>query len=112
MNYIYCAGPGQLEMQQCPSDKHIRRIVSGLNMNTFRTLALQLGVNTVTLDDLEDQFQHDNRNNIKFMVILKWKEKTFKPSIKHLHDALQECDTAFTVYARYDIIYEILHKFL
>ena len=92
MKNIYCAGPGQLEMLQYPTDQHIRRIVSELNMITCRKLAVHLGVKTNTLNDLEYQFQHDNVNNIKFMVILKWKEKTLKPSIKHLHDALQKCE--------------------
>ena len=85
-------GPGQLEMKQCPSDQHLRRIVCMLNVNQCRDLAIYLGLETTDWEDIEYRFQNDNVNNIKFMAVWIWKQKTRKPSFQHLCDAFKECN--------------------
>ena len=63
-----------------------------LNVYTCRELAIYLGLETKVWEDLEYKFQHGNEDNIKFMAVWKWKQKTPKPSFQHLSDALKQCN--------------------
>ncbi|XP_076090552.1 uncharacterized protein LOC143062692 isoform X3 [Mytilus galloprovincialis] len=88
-----CSGPGKLEIEQFPSDQHLRRLVTELNINTCRELAISLGMKVHIWEDLEYQFQHDNIDNIKFMALWKWKQKHKTACIGDLIQGLKKCNT-------------------
>lgn len=91
---IYATGPGKLEVEQYPSDQHLRRLVTELNINTCRELAISLGMKVHIWEDLEYQFQHDNIDNIKFMALWKWKQKHKTACIGDLIQGLKKCNTS------------------
>ncbi|XP_063437419.1 uncharacterized protein LOC134718688 isoform X2 [Mytilus trossulus] len=87
-----CGGLGRLELEQCPLDKHIIRLVAEIEPYKCRDVVVNLGVTVNTWENLEYQFQHQNPNDLKFIAVLKWKEGNKDASFSQLQEALENCN--------------------
>lgn len=85
-------GLGRLELEQCPLNRHIRRLVAEISPYKCRELAIHLGVTVNSWENLEYQFQHQNPDDIKFMALYGWKEAHKSASFSDLSKALTDCD--------------------
>ncbi|XP_071140776.1 uncharacterized protein [Mytilus edulis] len=88
---VNCGGLGRLELEQCPLDKHIIRLVAEIEPYKCRDVVVNLGVTVNTWENLEYQCQHQNPNDLKFMAVFKWKEENKDASFLQLQKALENC---------------------
>lgn len=82
---------GELELDQCPSDQHIGRLVFGLNVEVVRQLFINLDMQAYQWDGL--QYEYTCSGNLKFFALWKWKQKEKNSTFRHLAHALNTVST-------------------
>ncbi|XP_063413910.1 uncharacterized protein LOC134696182 [Mytilus trossulus] len=70
-----CKGLGTMTQEQCPSDKHLRRLVKELSPGKCRELAIELGLEVHEWENFETQFQHQISDDFKFVAVQSCAEK-------------------------------------
>ncbi|CAC5403694.1 unnamed protein product [Mytilus coruscus] len=77
MKWIYFEkGLGTMTLEQCPSDKHLRRLVGELSPGKCRELAIELGLKVHEWENFETQFQHQISDDFKFVAVQSCTEKS------------------------------------
>ncbi|CAG2219969.1 unnamed protein product [Mytilus edulis] len=71
-----CIGLGRMELEQCPSDKHLRRLVGELSLLKCRELAFELGLKVHEWEHFENQFQHQLSDDYKFEAVRSCTDKS------------------------------------
>lgn len=69
-------GLGTMTQEQCPSDKHLRRLVKELSPGKCRELAIELGLEVHEWENFETQFQHQISDDFKFVAVQSCTEKS------------------------------------
>ncbi|XP_052075970.1 uncharacterized protein LOC127714062 [Mytilus californianus] len=71
-----CIGLGRMALEQCPSDKHLRRMVGELSPGKCRELAIEFGLKVHEWENFETQFQHQISDDFKFAAVQSCREKS------------------------------------
>ncbi|XP_052076240.1 uncharacterized protein LOC127714238 [Mytilus californianus] len=71
-----CKGLGTMSLEQCPSDKHLRRLVGELSPGKCRELAIELGLKVHEWENFETQFQNQISDDFKFVAVQSCTEKS------------------------------------
>ncbi|VDI73966.1 Hypothetical predicted protein [Mytilus galloprovincialis] len=89
-----CQGLGRLEVEQSPTNKHLRRLASSLEDKDFRELLIRLGLDTIVLNNLQEKFSPSafHENDYKYTAMLRWKGIVTDSSFKTIADAFGEID--------------------
>lgn len=87
-------GLGRLEIEQSPSNKHLRRLAASLEVKDCRELLIRLGLDAKVLNDLQDKFAPSafHENDFKYTAMLRWKGSATDSSFTIIQDALLETD--------------------
>lgn len=87
-------GLGRLEVEQSPTNKHLRRLASSLEDNDCRELLISLGLDTKVLNNLQKKFSPSafHENDYKYTAMLRWKGIVTGSSFKTIADAFGEID--------------------
>lgn len=91
---FFYAGLGRLEEEQSPSDKHLRRLASSLEIEDCRQLLVNLGLKVKDWNEVEAQFNSPafHGNDFKFAALLKWKQGVTNSSFRTIRDAFDMND--------------------
>ncbi|XP_076088251.1 uncharacterized protein LOC143058673 [Mytilus galloprovincialis] len=87
-----CNGLGEIEIEQCPEEKHLRRLVARLTHDCCRKLFIELKMETSIWEDISQQFQHLHPDDLKFTSLIRWKEGRENPTFQDIIDALGKCN--------------------
>ncbi|XP_071148016.1 uncharacterized protein [Mytilus edulis] len=87
-----CNGLGEIEIEQCPEEKHLRRLVARLTHDCCRKLFIELNMETSIWEDISQQFQHLHPDDLKFTSLIRWKEGRENPTFQDIIDALGKCN--------------------
>ncbi|VDI82377.1 Hypothetical predicted protein [Mytilus galloprovincialis] len=89
-----CQGLGRLEIEQSPSNKHLRRLAASLEVKDCRELLIRLGLDAKVLNDVQDKFASSafHENDFKYTAMLRWKGSATDSSFARIQDALLETD--------------------
>ncbi|XP_071181291.1 uncharacterized protein [Mytilus edulis] len=89
-----CQGLGRLEIEQSPSNKHLRRLAASLEVKDCRELLIRLGLDAKVLNDVQDKFAPSafHENDFKYTAMLRWKGSATDSSFARIQDALLETD--------------------
>ncbi|CAC5376536.1 unnamed protein product [Mytilus coruscus] len=91
---VFRKGLGRLEIEQSPSNKHIRRLASSLEVKDCRELLIRLGLDAKVLNGVQDKFSPSafHENDFKYTAMLRWKGSVTDSSFTTIHDAFDETD--------------------
>lgn len=94
--YDFCLsiGLGRVEKEQSPSNKHLRRLASSLEVKECRELLIRLGLDTKVLNDLQEKLAHSafHVNDFKYTAMSIWKTSVTDSSFKTIEDNFGEID--------------------
>ncbi|CAG2249861.1 unnamed protein product [Mytilus edulis] len=87
-----CEGLGKLEIEQSPSDKHLRRLASSLEITDCRELLIRLGLDSNILNSIQDKYSPSafHENDFKYTAMLRWRESVTDSSFTTIRDAFGE----------------------
>ncbi|XP_063426192.1 uncharacterized protein LOC134709993 [Mytilus trossulus] len=87
-----CKGLSNDELRTQPSNKHLVRLGSQIDMCVFKEFCIHLGMAIIQWENTVDMYGSHGREGIMFMALFKWKlSKLYnleEPSLKDIEDAL------------------------
>lgn len=92
-NYIL-SGLSDDELRTEPSNKHLARLVSQIDVESFREFYINLGMTKMKLDKNSDMYVRQSCEGRMSMALVKWKKSKLSDgkdhSLKDLSDALKK----------------------
>ncbi|XP_052083242.1 uncharacterized protein LOC127720609 isoform X2 [Mytilus californianus] len=88
-----CPGLGELEIEQCPSDQQIGRLVAGLKLEVVKELFVHLDMPMDKWEDIEHNYPCST--DLKMFALWEWKQKAEKATFGALKYALSKVNQDF-----------------
>ncbi|XP_076086166.1 uncharacterized protein LOC143056873 [Mytilus galloprovincialis] len=88
-----CPGLGELEIEQCPTDQQIGRLVAGLKLEVVKELFVHLEMPMNKWDEIEHNYPCSA--DLKMFALWEWKQKAEMPTFGALKYALTKVNQDF-----------------
>lgn len=93
-NYYILSGLSDDELRTEPSNKHLARLVSQIDIESFREFYINLGMTKMQWNNNSDMYGSQSCEGRMSMALVKWKKSKLSdgkdPSLKDLSDALKK----------------------
>lgn len=87
------SGLGELEIEQCPTDQQIGRLVAGLKLEVVKEIFVHLEMPMNKWDEIEHNYPCSA--DLKMFALWEWKQKAEMPTFGALKYALAEVNQDF-----------------